>query len=114
MLIYIRPWESNVNHIPTPEINVKQMYNLPAFSSIRVLFLSNSQNYYEHGWTQRLLHECLKKNNLNFCALVNFKNFDNAVECDSNIYLHECSYMFGSTYDRLQKAQQHVEETTIT
>jgi hypothetical protein len=39
--------------------------------------------------------------------------FDNAVECDLNIYLHECPYMFRSKYDHPQKAQ-HVEETTTT
>jgi hypothetical protein len=31
--------------------------------------------------------------------------FDNAVECDSNVYLHKCPYMFRSSYDYLQKAQ---------
>jgi hypothetical protein len=39
--------------------------------------------------------------------------FDNTVQCDSNIHLFECLYMFRSSYDYLQKAQ-HVEETTIT
>jgi hypothetical protein len=39
--------------------------------------------------------------------------FDNAVKCDSSMYLHEWHYMFQSKYDRPQKAQ-HVEETNIT
>jgi hypothetical protein len=31
--------------------------------------------------------------------------FDNTVECDSNIYLHECPYMFRLKYYHPQKAQ---------
>jgi hypothetical protein len=40
------------------------------------------------------------------------EGFYNTVQCDSIIHFYV--YMFRSSYDHLQKAQQLVEETTIT